>query len=168
MYAERVSALVQRRPLLAGPPQPEPFPLEEPAALRVLATPAWRGRDQLAALLAMWCALSSESTSACLYLLADPAVDGAPEEIEARVLTAAAAAGVALEGCGDINVLIEPFQADRDRRLHSAVDVYVPLHPACAGHLRLATEAGHPSFEPNDRRLAELLAAAPAREPLTA
>ena len=89
----RTSAgLAARRPMLAGPQQPEPFPLTEDVALRVLATPAWRGDDRLGELLAQWSAATTRSTSACLYLLADPATDGDPPEIEARVLGATAEA----------------------------------------------------------------------------
>jgi glycosyltransferase involved in cell wall biosynthesis len=142
-YRNRIEALAARRPLLAGPARPEPFPLEEGIDVRVLATPAWRGEDRLAALLAQWAAATTPATGACLYLLADPSVDGGPAELEARVLAAAAEAGVDLDTAGDINVLMEPLQADRDRRLHAAVDAYVPLHPACAGHERLAREAGN-------------------------
>ncbi len=50
---------------------------------------------------------------------------------------------------------MEPAQADRDRRLHAAVDTYVPLHPACGGHERLAREAGNRIMAPGD--LAALL-----------
>ena len=50
--------------------------------MRVLATPAWRGADRLAELLQQWCAATTPATSACLYLLADPRVDGAQQELE--------------------------------------------------------------------------------------
>jgi hypothetical protein len=40
-------------------------------------------------------------------------------------------------------VLMEPAVAERDVRLHAAVDAYVPLHDACTGHERLAREAGN-------------------------
>jgi hypothetical protein len=53
-----------------------------------------------------------------------------------------------------------PFSADRDRRLHAAVDVYVPLHAACAGHERLAREAGNSIARADIDALASLLAAA--------
>ena len=33
---------------------------------------------------------------------------------------------------------MEPVVAGRDERLHAAMDAYVVLHPACAGHERLA------------------------------
>jgi hypothetical protein len=140
-YDERIAALARQPPLLAGAPDPEPFPLSEHVALRVLATPAWRAEDRLGDLLWQWAAATERRTSACLYLLADPAVDGTPAELEARVLSAAAQSGADLDSGADINLLMEPFRADRDRRLHAAVDVYVPLHAACAGQVRLARAA---------------------------
>jgi glycosyltransferase involved in cell wall biosynthesis len=146
-YGERLLALAGRRPLLAGPRRPEPFPLEEEVAVRVLATPAWRAQDRLGELLAEWSRTTAAGASACLYLLADPHVDGAPEELEQRVLHAAAAAGADIDAGADINVLMEPLTAARDRRLHAAVDAYVSLHPACAGHERLAREAGNELIE---------------------
>jgi glycosyltransferase involved in cell wall biosynthesis len=162
-YEARIGALAERRPLLAGPTHTEPFPLTEHVSLRVLATPAWRTADRLDELLAAWTAATSPDTSACLYLLADPAVDGEPHELEARVLSAAAATGVDLDSGADINVLMEPFRADRDQRLHRAVDAYVVLHPACTGHERLAREAGAAVLGPEASSLRGLLStAAPA------
>jgi hypothetical protein len=108
----------------------------------VLATPAWRGQDQLPELLAAWAESTDGSTPACLYLLADPSVDGDPAALEARVLAAAAATGADIAGAADINVLMEPSQPERDHRLHAAVDIYVPLHPACSGHRGMAAAAG--------------------------
>ena len=75
---------------------------------------------------------------ACLYLLADPATDGTPAELEARVM--AAAAGIDLDACADITILREHAVPGRDAGLHAAADLYVPLHEACAGHVRLAGE----------------------------
>ena len=121
----------------------EPFPLEEEVALSVLATPAWRRSDRLGELLAEWAGATTRETSACLYLLADPGVDGSPEDLEAHILAAAEEAAVDIEGGADINVLMEPAVAERDVRLHAAVDAYVPLHDACTGHERLAREAGN-------------------------
>jgi glycosyltransferase involved in cell wall biosynthesis len=140
-YAERIAVLSAsgaRRSDLRN----EPFPLAEEVALRVLATPAWRGQDRLPELLREWVQATTADTSACLYLLADPAVAGEPEEIEAFVMAAAGQAGVELDDCADINVLVEPFRSDRDQRLHAAMDVYVPLHPGCAGHARIARACG--------------------------
>jgi hypothetical protein len=73
---------------------------------------------------------------ACLYLLADPATDGEPAQLEARVMSAAA--GIDLDACADITILREHAVSGRDAGLHAAVDAYVPLHAACAGHGRLA------------------------------
>jgi hypothetical protein len=143
-YQERITVLAARRPRPATAAVHEPFPLEEEVDLRVLATPAWRRHsDRLGELLAEWVTATARDTSACLYLLADPGVDGAPELLEARILSAAEEAGVDIESGADINVLMEPAVAERDVRLHAAVDAYVPLHDACAGHERLAREAGN-------------------------
>ena len=131
-YGERIDALAGK-PRIA-PVMPREF--EEDAAVRVLATPAWRGEDRLGELLAQWASAGERTDGACLYLLADPRVDGSPEELEARVL----ATGVDLEGAGDITVLLAG--ADEDLALHAGVDAYVPLHEACAGHERMARAAG--------------------------
>jgi len=140
-YAERIDALARRRPRLAHLAT-EPFPLTEQVDLRVLATPAWRAHDNLDELLRQWATATTSQTSACLYLLADPASSGDGAEIEAHVVDAAQRGGVELDDCADINVLLEPFRADRDQRLQLAVDAFVPLHPACAGHLRYARASG--------------------------
>ena len=158
-YAERIAALAVRRPLLSGPSRTEPFPLEEDVEVRVLATPAWRGEDRLSELLGHWAAATTRSTSACLYLLADPTAAGTPEELERHVLDAARTGRADLDTCADINVLMEPARADRDARLHAAVDVYVPLHAACAGHERLARRAGNAVVEPQVDMLAGVIAA---------
>ncbi len=90
-YEERIAGLADRRPRSAGAADTaEPFPLAEDVSLQVLATPAWRAEDRLSDLLAEWARATTPASSACLYLLADPAVDGAPEALEARVLAAAA------------------------------------------------------------------------------
>jgi len=120
----------------------EPFAFERDHGLRVLATPAWRGADRLGELLHEWGQATGRTTDACLYLLADPATAGDGSEIERRVRRAAELAGADLEACADIEVLIEPMSADRDERLHQSVNAYVPLHPACSGHVRLAASAG--------------------------
>jgi len=161
----RLRALTAGPPHAADPAAAEPWPLPEQAALRVLATPAWRGSDRLAELLAQWCAASAPAASACLYLLADPTVDGAPEEIERRVLDACAAAGADLDAAADVTVLLEPPSAERDARLHRAVGAYVPLHPACAGHERLARATASAVLALDGGALAAALAAAarPAR-----
>jgi len=140
--AERLRALAVKPPRAADPATAEPWPLDGQAALRVLATPAWRGTDRLADLLAQWCAATTSDTSACLYLLADPQNDGAPEAIEQRVLAACAASAADLDTAADVTILLEPATAERDARLHMATNAYVPLHPACAGHERLALATG--------------------------
>ena len=53
---------------------------------------------------------------------------------------------------------MEPPVADRDVRLHAAVDAYVPLHAACAGHERLAHEAGTPVITLGSGELADAVA----------
>jgi hypothetical protein len=109
----------------------------ENVALRLLATPAWRGEDRLDELLRAWGAATTQATSACLYLLANPHVDGSQEELHARVL----AAGVDLEGAADINVLMEPIDESADLSLHAGVDAFVALHDSCEGHMRMARAA---------------------------
>ena len=149
-YATRIEALKSHRPKLAGADPAEPFPLTEDVELKVLATPAWRGHDMLAGLLKAWSANTTRTTSACLYLLADPAIDGAPESLESRVLTAAAKSDADLDDCADINLLMERATPTRDRGLHAAVDVYVPLHAACSGHAAMAAAAGSAVVAPDD------------------
>jgi glycosyltransferase involved in cell wall biosynthesis len=146
LYAERARALGARPPRAA---QPDSVLDGAPA---VLATPAWRGEDDLPSLLAAWAGAPS---GACLYLLADPRTDGEPAELEARVL--AAAQGIDLDACADIAILREHATPGRDAALHAAVDAYVPLHRACAGHIRQARGA---VIEPAE--LATWLASRPA------
>lgn len=160
----RLRALAARPPHAADPASAEPWPLAEQVALRVLATPAWRavGTDRLPELLAQWCAATTPATSACLYLLADPAVDGAPEAIEQRVLAACAASDADLDAAADVTVLLEPATAERDARLHAATGGYVPLHRACAGHERIARATGSAILPLDGHALAEALASVPA------
>jgi glycosyltransferase involved in cell wall biosynthesis len=158
-YRERIGVLAGQNPKL-GRGEPEPFPLSEDVRVRVLAAPAWRGDDRLVDLLREWGEQTTPETSACLYLLADPAVAGEPEEIEARVVDAAQRGGVDLESCADINVLMEPLQADRDARLHLAMTAFVPLHAACAGHVRLARATSSEIIELGSPTLERMLAAA--------
>jgi glycosyltransferase involved in cell wall biosynthesis len=156
-YRERIAALTAMSPKL-GRGELAPFPLSEDAQTRVLAVPAWRGSDRLAELLSDWGHHTARETSACLYLLADPAAAGDPGAIEAHVLAAAERAGLDLEACADINVLMEPLQADRDGRLHLAMTAFVPLHSASAGHVRLARMYGSEVATPGTPGLARLLA----------
>jgi glycosyltransferase involved in cell wall biosynthesis len=159
-YAARLRALRRRPPLLAGPAgEAEPYPLADTAPWRLLATPAWRGRDRLGELLADWCASPAAGVGASLVLLADPRVDGTSEELEARVLAAAASAGADLDGAGDINILMEPQSAQRDARLHAAVNAYAVLHAGAPGHVRLARAAGNEVIEPGAGTVAAWLAA---------
>ena len=162
--ADRRAALCRtpagaRRPPTAARRRPtvEPWPFAEDVELRILATPAWRGDDRLGDLLHAWTSLTARDTSACLYLVADPAVDGSPEELERRVLGAAEASGVTLDRGADINVLMEPHTAERDVRLHAGVDAYVSLHDACSGHERLATELGNAVVSATSEAIGELL-----------
>jgi hypothetical protein len=161
LYEERIVALAARRPRPATAAVHAPFPLAEEAGLRVLAAPAWRGEDRLAELLREWVSATTPATSACLYLLFDPTVDCSPDELEARIVGAADAAGVDLEAGADIDVLIEPAQAARDPRLHAAMDAFVSLHPANAGHERLAVEAGNAVVTLGRGALGALAAQAP-------
>jgi hypothetical protein len=143
MYAERLRALASRAPRTAVARGADvPFEWAAPAGARVLATPAWRGADRLAELLAAWAAAAPSGTDACLELLADPRVDGDAASIEAHVLTAAAAAGVDLEGCADIDLVLSPGTAERDVRIARDVAVFVPLHDACAGWSRTVVASG--------------------------
>lgn len=158
MYGERLQALLSSPPRMAQPASTR-FPLAEDVVLRLLATPAWSSSDALDLLLRDWARATTPSTSGCLYLLADPAVSGTPEAAESRVLQAAERGGIDLEGCADINILFEPFQAERDRWLHAAVDGYVPLHAGCAGHVRLAHAAGNWVHDAGSSELAALLSA---------
>jgi glycosyltransferase involved in cell wall biosynthesis len=154
----RLRALAARPPQAADPANAEPWPLAEQVALRVLATPAWRGADRLAMLLAQWCAATTPATSACLYLLADPAVDGEPAAIEQRVLAACAASGADLDAAADVTVLLEPATAERDARLHAATGAYVLLHAACAGHERIARATGSAVLALDGHALADAVA----------
>lgn len=156
-YAERIAVLANVTPRVAAP-DVGPFPFSEAYGLRLLATPAWRGSDGLAELLCAWSSATTRDTDACLYLLADPATAGAPEEIERFVVEAAARGQADLESCADIDVLMEPLQADRDRRLFASVDGYVTLHGGCEGYARMARAAGAAVLRPEDRVLSELLA----------
>jgi glycosyltransferase involved in cell wall biosynthesis len=156
-YRERIAAVARLPPKLAWGDD-TPFPLTEGAQVRVLATPAWAGADQLADLLRDWGELTTSDSSACLYLLADPAVAGEIDAIETHIVQAAERGGVDLDACADVNVLIEPLQAHRDIRLHAAVTAYVPLHQACAGHARYASAAGNAVLAPGSQGLRELLA----------
>ena len=57
---------------------------------------------------------------------------------------------------------MEPLRAERDARLHAAVDAYVPLHDACAGHARLAAAARNAALSLDDGTLVRALDRVPA------
>jgi Glycosyl transferases group 1 len=142
-YRERIDALLARPPRASGP-RADALELEGDAAVRVLATPAWRAEDdRLGELLAAWAQAAPAGSDACLHLLADSRVDGTVDDLADQVMRAADAAGVDLEAAADIDLLVRPLAAgDDDRLLHAAVDAYVPLHDGCEGHVRHARAAG--------------------------
>jgi hypothetical protein len=145
LYAERVRELVTKPALLATPPH-EPLELEEDVNLRVFAAPAWRSDDdRLGELLAAWSNGVPAGTSACLYLVADTAVDGAEEELVAKAMAAAERAGADLERAADITVLV--VGAADDPRLYEAMDAYVELHAGNPGHGRAGVQVLEPSAE---------------------
>ena len=151
-YRARIAALAARPPRHAAP-DPAPLELEE-ARMRLLATPAWRGHDRLGDLLAAWVTGVAPGHGACLYLLADPRTAPGEAQCEARVMRAAQEAGVSLDDAADIVILSHPLAGGDGPRLHAGVDGYVPLHPACGGHERLARAAGRPVIEPDAAALA--------------
>jgi hypothetical protein len=155
-YAARLRALADRRPVLAAAPALD-LGLDG-AAPRILATPAFRGADRLADLLAAWAQAAPAGTPGTLVLVADPAVDGDAAAVEAHIIAAAAAGGVDLEACADIEVRFLAGVPGRDAALHAGTDAYVVLHGACAGHARRARAAGHPVLEPEADALRGLLA----------
>jgi glycosyltransferase involved in cell wall biosynthesis len=154
-YAERVAAVAARAPR-ALRPSSTPFPLPGARALNVLATPAWRGDDDLPQLLRAYADAFTDGDDVALVLLADPVVDGDDAAIEARVLAAAAATDVDLERVADIVILPHRGHGDDLARLHAACHAYVPLHAACGGHERLARTAGRSVIAAEARALAAL------------
>jgi glycosyltransferase involved in cell wall biosynthesis len=147
-YRERIEALATQ-PLRSAAPDPGALEFDGDAGTRVLATPAWRGQHRLGELLAAWASAAPAGSDACLHLLADSRVDGTPDELAEMVMEAAEAAGVDLEAVADIDLLVRPLAAgDDDRLLHAGVDAYVPLHPACDGHVRHARAAGTAVIDP--------------------
>jgi hypothetical protein len=133
-----------KRPPRNAAPRAAALELEGEATVRVLATPAWRGEHRLGELLTAWAQAAPAGADACLHLLADSRVDGTPDELAEAVIDAAAAAGVDLDEVADIDLLVRPLEAgDDDRLLHAAVHAYLPLHDACAGHVRHARAAGN-------------------------
>jgi hypothetical protein len=159
-YAARIAELSGKRPLTAGSADAEPYPLHDSGGLRLLATPAWRGEDRLAELLCEWCTPAARASGASLVLVADPSVDGDAAALERRVVEAARVGGCDLDAAADINLLMEPQSAERDRRLHAAIDAYVVLHGGAPGHVRLAAEHDTPVLEPGTGSITALLDAA--------
>jgi glycosyltransferase involved in cell wall biosynthesis len=136
-YGERIRGLAARPPRIARAPEVD-LGLDGAAGPRLLAVPAYRGTDRLADLLGAWAAAAPSGTPGTLVLVADPARDGKPEEIEGHIVAAAAAAGVDLDDCADVEVRFLHATAGRDAALHAATDGFVPLHGASAGHARRA------------------------------
>jgi glycosyltransferase involved in cell wall biosynthesis len=161
-YRERILALATRPSRAHAPAPGATLELDGDASVRVLASPAWRGTDRLGELLAAWAQAAPAGADACLHLLADSRTDGTIDELADRVMAAAEAAGVDLDRVADIDLLVRPLAAgDDDRLLHAAVDAYVPLHDASAGHVRHARAAGGAVVGLGD--LAAFMARVPAR-----
>jgi hypothetical protein len=151
MYVERVRELAARpaRAARIAAPAHDPLELEEDVVLRVFAAPAWRSEDdRIGELLAAWSQGVRAGTSACLYLVADTAVDGTEEQLIEQAMAAAGRAGADLEGAADVTVLVTG--ASDDPRLHEAMDAHVRLHPGNPGHAR----SGLPVLEPDAESLA--------------
>lgn len=159
-YDARLRDVAARPPKLAlAAWNGEPRVLDGAPAPGLLATPAWRGRDELAALLSAWHdAAPRGSTDAVLYLLADPELDGDGAALEAHVMAAVQEAGIDLEACSDIVIHRERALLDRDRALHAATAAYVPIHGGCAGHARMAAQAGNAVLAPTAEALRGWLA----------
>jgi glycosyltransferase involved in cell wall biosynthesis len=160
LYTECVRELAARPPIL-GSPAHEALELEEDVNLRVFAAPAWRSEDdRIGELLAAWARGVPAGTSACLYLVADSAVDGSEEELVEQAMAAAGRAGADLDSAADVTVLV--VGAVDDPRLHEAMDAYVDLHPGNPGHARAGLPALEPSAESLRAWVAQAAAAAPA------
>jgi hypothetical protein len=156
-YAERIHALSNRPARITQLPAVD---LELAAATRprLLAVPAYRGRDELAALLGAWAVAAPSGTPGTLILVADPARDGTAEQIEAHIVAAATTAGIDLDHCADIEVRFLHATPGRDAALHAATDGFVALHAASAGHTRLAHAAGNAIVTPEAESLRAFLA----------
>jgi glycosyltransferase involved in cell wall biosynthesis len=164
-YAERMRALSDRPARIAQLPAVE-LDLAAAARPRLLAVPAYRGRDELAALLGSWATAAPSGTPGTLILTADPARDGTPEQIEAHILAAATTAGIDLDHCADIEVRFLHAIPGRDAALHAATDGFIPLHGASAGHTRLALAAGSAIITPDAESIRTFLAAPAAQAPV--
>jgi hypothetical protein len=166
-YAERIRALSERPARIAQLPSVE-LDLAAAARPRLLAVPAYRGRDELAALLGAWATAAPSGTPGTLILIADLARDGTPEQVEAHIVTAAATAGIDLDHCADIEVRFLHATPGRDTALHAATDGFVALHKASAGHTRLAQAAGNAIVTPDADALRSFLAAPAVPDAATA
>jgi hypothetical protein len=155
-YAARLNGLARRAPKLAQRP-PLDLDLDAVAGPRILALPAFHGRDRLGELLAAWATAAPAGTPGTLILVADPARDGDAAHVENHIVTAAADAGVDLNACADIEVRFLHAVPGRDAALHAATDAYILLHGASEGHARHARAAGNAVLEPRASALAELL-----------
>jgi glycosyltransferase involved in cell wall biosynthesis len=168
-YAVRIHGLGARPPRIARTAEVDlAF---DSAGPRLLAIPAYRGTDRLAELLGAWASAAPSGTPGTLVLVADPVRDGAPEDIEGHIVAAAAAAGVDLDLCADIEVRFLHATPGRDAALHAATDGFVALHGASEGHARRAVAAGNPVVAPDADAVAAFLAArtaAPAAAPASA
>ena len=165
-YAARIHGLGARPPRIARTPEPDlGF---DSAGPRLLAVPAYRGTDRLAELLAAWASAAPSGTPGTLVLVADPVRDGAPEDIEGHIVAAAAASGVDLDLCADIEVRLLHATPGRDAALHAATDGFVALHGASDGHARRARAAGNPVLAPDAGAIAAFLAARTVTAPAPA
>ena len=161
-YAERVRAMAELPPRAARPAE-RPFALDPDAGARLLATPAWLGDDRLGELLCAWAEATNPGDDACLYLLADPRVDGDEAACTERVLAAATAAGADLDRGADITIVLQALRADTAERIHRAATGYAAVHAACGGHERFARLAGNPVVELESAAIARWAAAAVSR-----
>jgi glycosyltransferase involved in cell wall biosynthesis len=157
-YAERIRALGNRPARIARVPAVD-LDLAAAARPRLLAVPAYRGRDELAALLAAWAAAAPAGTLGTLILVADLARDGTPEQIEAHILAAATTAAIDLDHCADIEVRFLHATPGRDAALHAATDAFIGLHGASAGHTRFAHAANNAILTPDAESLRDFLTA---------
>jgi glycosyltransferase involved in cell wall biosynthesis/GT2 family glycosyltransferase len=157
-YAQHLHAVAARAPRTHRTPELDPVLTED--GPRILALPAWQSdTDNLPALLCAWSEAASHGT---LILVADADRDGTPEQIESRILTAAAEVGADLEHCADIAVRFLHDQPGLDLALLRDADAFIPLHPASAGPLRHAATTGTPVLEPTPAALRAFLATTPA------
>jgi hypothetical protein len=166
-YAERIRALSDRPARITQLPAVD-LELAAAARPRLLALPAYRGSDELAALLGAWATVAPAGTPGTLILVADPARDGTPEQIEAHILAAGTTAGIDLDHCADIEVRFLHATPGRDAALHAATDAFIGLHGASTGHTRLATTAGNAVLEPTTESLRAFFTTPAAAAPVLA